>query len=115
MTVQSDHAMLPVMVQAQFVAAPDNSDIGSLMDLCSTDDYVTHKYAKKKNLLGEDFDLLVEGMGGKETYYKTKLYMVPIIVQEERYEIPCYAVVARNKVGNRNYENSRNDFKQIDS
>ena len=52
MTVQSDHAMLPVMVQAQFVAAPDNSDIGSLMDLCSTDDYVTHKYAKKKNLLG---------------------------------------------------------------
>ena len=78
MTVQSDHAMLLVMVQAQFVAAPDNSDIGSLMDLCSTDDYVTHKYAKKKNLPGEDVDLLVEGMGGKETYYRTKLYMVPI-------------------------------------
>jgi hypothetical protein len=92
MSVQSDQVMLPVMVQAQFVTAPDNSSIGSLMDLCSTDDYVTHKYAKKKNLPGEDVELVVEGMGGKETYYKTKLCMVPIMVQKERYDIPCYGM-----------------------
>ena len=92
LTVQSDQNMLPVMVQAQFVTGGDMSKVGTLMDLCSTDDYVTHKYARKKHIPGEDVELVVEGMGGKETFYQTKLYMVPIIVGEVRHEIPCYGM-----------------------
>ena len=48
------------------------------MDLCSTDDYITHKVAKERGFHGEDVQLVVEGMGGKETFYDTKLYTVPI-------------------------------------
>ena len=41
--------LLPVMVQAQFVNGVGNDRVGTLMDLCSTDDYVTHRYAERKN------------------------------------------------------------------
>ena len=44
------------------------------MDLCLTDDYVTHQYARKHKLPEEDVELVVEGMGGKETFYKTQMY-----------------------------------------
>ena len=64
LTAQSDNAMLPVMLQAQFVPGLNGSKIGTLMDLASTDDYVTHRYAKKQNIPGEDVQLMVEGMGG---------------------------------------------------
>ena len=60
--------------------------------MCSTDDYVIHKYARKKHIPREDVELVVEGMGGKETFYKTKLYMIPIIVGKLRHEIPCYGM-----------------------
>ena len=62
------------------------------MDLCSTDDYVTHRYATKHHLPGETVELMVEGMGGKNTYYETKEYMVPIMVKGKRYEFPCYGM-----------------------
>ena len=34
----STNSMSPVLIQAQYVAAPDGSKIGTLLDLCSTDD-----------------------------------------------------------------------------
>ena len=92
MTAQSEQAMLPVMVQAQFVSGLDGSKIGTLMDLCSTDDYVTHRYAKKHHLSGETVEVMVEGMGGKNTHYETKMYMVPIMVKGQKYEFPCYGM-----------------------
>ena len=92
MTAKNTNTMLPVMVQAQFVTGCDKSEIGTLMDLCSTDDYVTHRYAKKNHLSGEHVELVVEGMGGKNTYYETKVYMVAIMIQGKKYEFPCYGM-----------------------
>ena len=53
---------------------------------------MTHKYARKHKLKGDDVDLIIEGMGGEEKSYKTKLYMVPISHGDEVYEIPCYGM-----------------------
>ena len=92
LAAQSDNAMLPVMLQAQYVPGLNGSKIGTLMDLASTDDYVTHRYAKKHNIPGEDVQLMVEGMGGKNTFYETKVYMVPIMVGKEKYEFACYGM-----------------------
>ena len=88
----STNSMSPVLIQAQYVAAPDGSKIGTLLDLCSTDDYVTHKYAKKMHLEGKNVDLLIEGMGGKESRLMTKLYKVPIMVNGSMQIIPCYGI-----------------------
>ena len=92
LTIQGENKMMPVMLQTQYVLTPDNSTVGALLDLASTDDYVTHSYAKKKKLLGEDVDLIVEGIGGEENCYKTKLYMVPIKIGEDKFEVPCYGM-----------------------
>ena len=92
-TATGNQSMLPVMVQAQFVTGLHNSKIGTLMDLCSTDDYVTHRYAEKKKIHGEDVELVVEGIGGSESYYKTKIYQVPVFDKNgERIDIPCYGM-----------------------
>ena len=92
LTATSVESMSPVLVQSLYVSAPDGSKIGSLLDLCSTDDYVTHRYAQKMHLVGEDVELLIEGMGGKETYCSTKLYMVPIMVAGSEVVVPCYGI-----------------------
>ena len=92
-TATGSQSKLPVMLQAQFVTGVHNTKIGTLMDLCSTDDYVTHRYAKKRNFHGEDVELLVEGLGGKETFYKTKIYQVPVFDKNGvRIDIPCFGM-----------------------
>ena len=90
--VGEENKMLPVLLQTQYISAPDNSSVGTLLDLASTDDYVTHSYAKKKGLSGKDIDLIIEGMGGKESSYRTKLYLVPIKIGAEILKIPCYGM-----------------------
>ena len=85
--------LLPVMVQAQFVNGVGNGRVGMLMDLCSTDDYVTHRYAERKQFPSEDEDLIVEGVGGKESQYRTKVYQVPIFDKDgKEYVIPCFGL-----------------------
>ena len=114
LSTQSDNSMLPVMVQAQFVTGLHGSKIGTLMDLCSTDDYVTHRYANKHNIPGEDVQLMVEGMGGKSTYYETKVYMVPIMANNKKYEFPCYGMDEISSVASppekKSYEKICNKF-----
>ena len=51
-----------------------------------------HKYAKKMHLEGKNVDLLIEGMGGKESRLMTKLYKVPIMVNGSMQIIPCYGI-----------------------
>ena len=92
MSVSGNGELLPVMVQAQYVVSPDGSKVGTLMDLCSTDDYVTHRYARKNNLCGHDVELIVEGMGGNESFVSTKLYKVPIMVESKCVELLCYGM-----------------------
>ena len=53
--------------------------MGTIIDDCSTDHYVTHAAARKYKFSGTDILLFVEGIGGKQESFKTKLYRVPVI------------------------------------
>ena len=88
--ISCDQSKPPVLLQAQFVYGPGGNKIGTLLDLCSTDDYVTHNYAKKHQLHGHQVELLVGGIGDKTTNISTIVYMVPIMVEGKVYEFPCY-------------------------
>ena len=66
--------------------------MGTFLDLGSTDNYVTHKYAKKHKLHGEEVDLEVEGIGGKKSYVQSKVYTVPILIKGRAHEIECYGL-----------------------
>ena len=91
-TAYCDQSKLPVLLQAQFVQGPSGNKIGALLDLCSTDDYVTHKYAKKHKLHGEQVELSVGGIGDNTMNISTMVYMVPIMVEGKFYEFPCYGL-----------------------
>ena len=82
----------PVLLQAKFISGPDGSRIGALLDLASTDDYVTHRYAKKHNLQGDPVLLTVSGIRASEFQIESKIYQVPIVIQGQRYEFPCYGL-----------------------
>ena len=90
---QTDRSLqYPTLVQAQYISTPHGGKVGALLDLCSTDDYVTHKYARINKLSGEPLKLEVEGIGGKKSYVSTKVYRVPILVEGKRIEILCYGL-----------------------
>ena len=83
---------LPVLLQAQFISTPHCSKVGTFLDLGSTDNYVTHKYAQKHKLHGESVELEVEGIGGKKSYVQSKVYSVPIIIKGKIQELECYGL-----------------------
>ena len=80
------------MLQAQFVSGPNGSRLGALLDLASTDHYVTNKYARKHNLHGDNILLTVGGIAGIESTIETKVYDVPLMVNGQIYEIQCYGL-----------------------
>ena len=69
----------PVLLQAQFVTSIHDCRIGMLLDLGSTNNYVTHKFAKKNKLQSEDIDVEIEGITGDKLLDSTKIYTAPII------------------------------------
>ena len=83
---------LPVLLQTHFISTPHCSKVGTFLDLGSTDNYVTHKYARKHKLQGDIVDLDVEGIGGKKSYVQSKVYTVPILVKGKVHEIDCYGL-----------------------
>ena len=50
MTVREE--ILPVLLQASYVESPGGVKLGTLRDLCSTDDYITFKKADELGLGG---------------------------------------------------------------
>ena len=76
--------MLPVLLQASYVESQGDVKLGTLWDLCSTDDYITFKKAEELGLAGEDFVLTIEGVGGVETTINTKLFNVPVFMQTKK-------------------------------
>ena len=110
-TASVGKSSLPVMVQAQFVNGVGNSKIGTLMDLCSTDDYVTHRYALKKKFPSEEVNLIIEGVGGKESRYNTKVYQVPIFdMNGNQYIIPCFGLETISSVTHPSEKGSYRDL-----
>ena len=86
------------MVKTLFVptVSPYNNKsgkLGSVIDDCSTDHYVTYRAVKKYDFPGKDVELSVEGLGGKEETYVTKLYTVPVIdVNGNAIEYHCFGM-----------------------
>ena len=73
----SSSVQTPVIVQALFVQGMKGR-LGTLLDNCSTDNYITNKVAKKNKFQGEQVQLLVEGIGGEVQELDSMVYKVPI-------------------------------------
>ena len=51
-TMTASAEMLPVLLQASYVSSHGGVELGTLWDLCSTDDYITFKKAEELALEG---------------------------------------------------------------
>ena len=86
------------MVKTLFVptVSPYNNKsgkLGAVFDDCSTDHYVTFRAVNKYDFQGKDVELSVEGLGGKEETYITKLYTVPVIDKKcRKIEYQCFGM-----------------------
>ena len=70
-----------------------NHRLGTLLDNCSTDNYVTHAMAKRLKLSGEDVELEVEGVGGVKNNVDSKIYKVPVYdIYGVEHTIECYGM-----------------------
>ena len=88
---QSLPHMPPVMLYTMFVKSDNGCRLGSMIDNGSTDDYVTHKAAKKLGLLGQPVNLVTEGFGGSEVKFQTFVYQVPVYDKfGNRHLLCCY-------------------------
>ena len=67
----------PVIVHALYVQGLKGR-FGTLLDNCSTDHYITNSMARKNNLVGEQVELLVEGIGGETNRIDSTVYQVPV-------------------------------------
>ena len=77
--MMSNSNLLPVMVQTAYINSFGGVRLGAMFDLCSTDDYITHKMARRLGCKGVDVELVVEGIKGVEHTEQTKLYEVPVV------------------------------------
>lgn len=79
------------------VTANDGQRIGTLIDLASDTNYITHKAASKLNLKSEDVTLVVHGVGGMQVSVETKRYLLKIRVDTPRgtlksHQLICYGL-----------------------
>ena len=89
--IASSSVMLPLYV----VKGTDGLKYGTMVDGCSTDNYIKNKIARKNNLeIVEQVQLEIEGMGQVKTSLKdVKVYKVPIYDKlGMRHELHCYGV-----------------------
>merc|ERR1711888_206449 len=66
------------MVQTAYVNTPEGVRMGTMFDLCSTDNYITHKKARRLGCEGMEVELIVEGIKGVEYTENTMLYEVSL-------------------------------------
>ncbi|XP_070408825.1 uncharacterized protein [Nothobranchius furzeri] len=87
----------PVILMLLDVTANDGQRIGTLIDLASDTNYITHKAASKLNLRGEDVTLVVHGVGGMKVSVATKRYLLKVRVSTSRgtlkpHQLICYGL-----------------------
>lgn len=87
----------PVILMLLDVTANDGQRIGTLIDLASDTNYITHKAASKLNLRSEDVTLVVYGVGGMKVSVATKRYLLRIHVSTPRgtlksHQLICYGL-----------------------
>ena len=87
----------PVILMLLEVTANAGQKIGTLIDLSSDTNYITHKAASKLNLRSEEVTLVVHGVGGMKARVETKRYLLKIRVETPRgtlqsHQLICYGL-----------------------
>lgn len=87
----------PVILMILNVTANDGQRIGTLIDLASDTNYITHKAASKLKLRSEDVTLVVHGVGGMQVSVETKRYLLKIRVNTPKgtlksHQLICYGL-----------------------
>lgn len=95
--VESGLAEWPVIMMLLEVTANAGQKIGTLIDLASDTNYITHEAAGRLNLRSEDITLVVHGVGGMKVFVKTKRYLLKIRVSTLRgtlrsHQLVCYGL-----------------------
>ncbi|XP_039456743.1 uncharacterized protein LOC120433854 [Oreochromis aureus] len=88
---------LPVIMMLLEVTANAGQKIGTLIDLASDTNYITHRTASSLNLRSEEITLVVHGVGGMKTHVKTRRYLLKIRVRTPRgtlrsHQLVCYGL-----------------------
>ncbi|KAL1254331.1 hypothetical protein QQF64_016560 [Cirrhinus molitorella] len=88
---------LPVILMLLEVTANAGEKIGTLIDLASDTNYITHKAARRLNLKSENVTLVVHGVGGTTMKVKTRRYFLRVRVKtstgtEIAHELVCYGL-----------------------
>ncbi|XP_077470984.1 uncharacterized protein LOC144085517 [Stigmatopora argus] len=88
---------LPVMLMLLEVTANAGQKIGTLIDLASDTNYITHSAAKRLNLRSEKVTLLVHGVGGMVLKERTKKYQLRVRIKTptgtlRAHELTCYGL-----------------------
>lgn len=94
---ESGLAEWPVIMMLLEVTANAGQKIGTLIDLASDTNYITHEAAGRLNLRSEDISLVVHGVGGMKVVVKTKRYLLKIRVSTSRgtfrsHQLVCYGL-----------------------
>lgn len=88
---------LPVILMLLEVTANAKEKIGTLIDLASDTNYITHKAARRLNLRSEKMTLIVHGVGGMNMNVKTRRYFLRVRIKmhtdtERAHELVCYGL-----------------------
>ncbi|GAA6075584.1 uncharacterized protein LOC115149571 [Tachysurus ichikawai] len=84
------------------VTANAGQKVGTLIDLASDTNYITHRAARRLNLQNENITLVVHGVGGMAMKNKTRRYLLKVRVKtsrgtEKAHELVCYGL---NEIAN---------------
>ncbi|XP_073670542.1 uncharacterized protein [Paramisgurnus dabryanus] len=88
---------LPVIMMLMQVTANAGQKIGTLIDLASDTNYITHKAAERLRLRHEKITLVVHGVGGMAMEVNTQRYLLKVRVKtpkgtERAHEMVCYGL-----------------------
>lgn len=88
---------LPVIMMLLEVTANAGQQIGTLIDLASDTNYITHKAADRLNLRSDEMTLIVHGVGGMKFHVQTKRYLLKIRVTTPKgslqsHQLVCYGL-----------------------
>lgn len=95
--MDSNTCELPVILMLLEVTANAGQKIGTLIDLASDTNYITHRAARRLKLQSEKITLVVHGVGGMAMKVKTKRYLLKVKVKtprgmEKAHELICYGL-----------------------
>lgn len=87
---------LPVLMMLLEVMANAGQTIGTLIDLASDTNYITHRAAHRLKLRSEKITLVVYGVGGMAMKVNTRRYLLRVRVKtrgtERAHELVCYGL-----------------------